>query len=123
MSDRQQYWLIGAVFAFALSVAFAVDRHRQSSGEARIKALYPQFSLGMSRDDAMFVLEREWNSEYVWTFKELATVSTPLTLGARNWIIYLEFEADKLVSIQVRTPDSSERHPQGAPGDLRVGET
>jgi hypothetical protein len=42
---------------------------------------------------------------------------TPFRMGAKNWIVVLDFERDRVVSVRVATSDQPGRRPDGAPPD------
>lgn len=49
---------------------------------------------------------------------EVWLVTTPYTWGAKNWHLYLTFAGESLVQVKVRTNDSANEHPSGAPPDI-----
>jgi hypothetical protein len=53
---------------------------------------------------------REW-SPNDWV------VDSPLEFGATNWIVHIILHDGRTTSIQLRTPDSDTRLPEGAPSD------
>jgi hypothetical protein len=44
-------------------------------------------------------------------------LETPLTFGAKNWVVYIVFEGDVVAAVLVRTEDSPRLRPKDAPGD------
>ena len=46
-----------------------------------------------------------------------AVVESPLTFGAKNWVISLVFENDVVAAVLVRTEDSPTEKPRGSPQD------
>jgi hypothetical protein len=44
-------------------------------------------------------------------------IGTPLEFGARNWKLLIEVRGSKVAALRVRTEDSMERRPKGAPPD------
>lgn len=62
---------------------------------------------------------RAWPGELVTWEKDAFTVSTPIELGAKNWIAILTFKDGELARIAYRTPDSLDlRPPDNAPPDV-----
>jgi hypothetical protein len=49
---------------------------------------------------------------------QVCTAEAPLEFGARNWVLYLQFEQERLSGARVRTEDSVFEHPAQAPPDL-----
>ena len=44
-------------------------------------------------------------------------VQTPLQFGAGNWQLWIEFEGQEVRALRVRTADSKQVSPEGAPAD------
>ena len=42
---------------------------------------------------------------------------TPLRIGAKDWIVSVGFDRDRVASVRVGTSDDVRRHPEGAPAD------
>lgn len=109
--------LLGLVTPLALS------NHRQRTWEKRFIALHERLALGMSFDEVLAVVNSEqWPPEYLYLEnQESVRISSPMTLGAHNWIFYLDFEDKALVSLEVRTPDRPGSRPYApAPPDLKM---
>jgi hypothetical protein len=47
-------------------------------------------------------------------------VRTPHSFGAQNWVLWLDFRGGVLVAARVRTADSVNAKPPGAPTDLSL---
>ena len=47
----------------------------------------------------------------------VALVSTPVTFGAKNWVVYFLFEGEIVAAVLVRTEDTRYDRPQGSPED------
>lgn len=106
--------------------AFWVHFDREAARQREALALFSQsVRLGMTRDKAdrtckqACVKNRRWN--YDASLEEVglsrAIVESPLTFGARNWVVYLVFEKDVVVAVLVRTTDSPRMKPSGSPQD------
>jgi hypothetical protein len=62
---------------------------------------------------------------YGWTYDpnlqqlgaSVARVSSPLTFGARHWVVYFVFENDVVAAMLVRTEDWRRQKPKGSPQD------
>lgn len=52
---------------------------------------------------------------YFW--EKSAIFATPLLLGAVNWQLYIRVEKDQIKCVKIRTEDSQDQHPAGAPPD------
>jgi len=56
-------------------------------------------------------LELKQNSNY-------CSVHTPIEFGAKNWLLYAEFDGDNLAALRMRTPDDMRFRPRdNAPAD------
>jgi hypothetical protein len=47
-------------------------------------------------------------------------VETPSEFGAKNWILYVELSDSRITTLRVRTLDSNNVRPEGAPPDKTV---
>jgi len=45
-------------------------------------------------------------------------VETPIEFGATNWVLYIKMIDSNVRELRVRTADSQNVHPKGAPGDI-----
>jgi hypothetical protein len=89
------------VVTFANSVTLGSSR----------EAVAERFSLGRFQ-----YLTRGGNADDAqWFFQ------TPLRMGAKDWIVIVGFDRDRVASVRVATSDNPRRRPEGAPAD-RVGE-
>ena len=75
----------------------------------------------MEHQDVLETLKQEdWPDDLISEQEKTdLRIETPLTFGAKNWILHLAFEDQKLTSLKVRTKDSAQLRPHGpAPPDL-----
>jgi hypothetical protein len=69
-------------------------------------------------DEVELVLRRgRYNQLSVVKLGDEWILDTPYMFGARNWRIWVEFESGRVNSLRVRTMDSRDEHPDGAPAD------
>jgi hypothetical protein len=115
-------WFILIIALLGASVAAIVHTRRanQELSHKKITALTAELSGGQSgRKELRGILSEprfqglvlEDNSPQEWV------VETPSEFGATNWVLYLEVSDSKVVGLQVRTADSRNAHPRGAPAD------
>jgi len=45
-------------------------------------------------------------------------VETPFQIGARNWVLWIEYTGDSVRALRLRTADSLRQKPADAPDDL-----
>lgn len=64
--------------------------------------------------------ERRYNG---LTLRELSSsewaVETPVEVGAKNWVLYVDLIASRIVTLRVRTADNVNEKPEGSPTDRR----
>ncbi len=78
-----------------------------------------QLSSGLQRNDIRGLLEgRQYSHLTLAVVDENRwLVSTPYSFGAKNWVLWLEFQDSALASARVRVTDSPDMTPPGAPPD------
>jgi hypothetical protein len=110
--------------------ALLVHLDREAARQREALALFSQsVRLGMSRDEADRTCKQACVQNRGWDYRasigqagiSAAVVETPLTFGARNWVVYLVFEKDVVAAVLVRTADSPREKPGGSPRD-RIAE-
>jgi hypothetical protein len=112
--------LIGAILAASVAAIVHARRANQEEFHNKITALTAELSDGQSgRKELSSILNEprfrglilEDNSPNEWV------VETPSEFGATNWVLYVEISDSKIVGLRVRTADSTNAHPRGAPAD------
>lgn len=115
---------ITLAFGIAATVLFWVAHSArpwfrdQTREREELKRFAGDLSLGLSRLDvakhfqdgrftgfALIKSEREW-----WA-------KAPLVLSAKNWLVVLDFDNERLSCVRFRTEDSLSEHPLSAPPD------
>jgi hypothetical protein len=108
----------------AASVAIVHNRRaNQEEFHEKITALTAELSQRQRGNDELrrlfnesrfqgLSLEDDSPSEWV--------VETPTEFGATNWVLYVEVSDSKIVTLRIRTADSRNVHPTGAPADRAV---
>lgn len=97
----------------------SISETRRTENEIRL--LFQDLRLGMTFEEFETVcLAREIPRDWVWVNRDSGRVevSTPFRLGAKNWVVYLEFQEGGMTSARVRTMDSNDEYPPGAPADI-----
>jgi hypothetical protein len=98
-------------------LGFNRERNRQSILDA-----YARLRIGMTAHQAGAAVSRLSSAGFrvygTCGGSDACVVSAPLEVGARNWMLYLQFESDRLSSARIRTEDSAYERPEQAPPDL-----
>ncbi|MDF1744352.1 MAG: hypothetical protein P1V19_11720 [Gimesia sp.] len=79
-------------------------------------AIYEVVEVGDSlKEVKMKIAEmpQTWLSSY--DYPDDISFSTPLQIGATNWILHLHAEDDKITCVKIHSEDSINFHPQEAP--------
>jgi len=114
-----------AILIASLS-ALLVHFDREAARQREALALFSQsVRLGMTRDEADRTCKQACVQNRGWDYRadigqvgiSGAVVKSPLTFGARNWVVYLVFEEDVVAGVLVRTADSPREKPSGSPQD------
>jgi hypothetical protein len=121
---RKVRWFILIIAILAASVAAIVHTRgtNQEEFHNKITALAAELSDGRSGRKELrsilneprfrgLILEDNFPNEWV--------VETPSEFGA-NWVLYMEVSDSKIVGLRVRTADSRNAHPRGAPADKNL---
>jgi hypothetical protein len=114
-------WL-GLIILVATSLAAIVyTRHvRQSEFRNKITTLTTELSAYQSNKEGLrhLMVEPRFqglilhdNSPNEWV------VETPIEFGATNWVLYVSFNNSTVSGLRVRSADSKNSHPKGAPAD------
>ena len=91
--------------------------------KSEIRSLARALEIGMTRDEFEHVFE---NGSFVMLSMQLSSndnllIRTPLQWGAANWVMWVTFSDNKITSIRIRTQDSMNEKPRGAPDDKPEG--
>jgi hypothetical protein len=86
---------------------------------SEVRGLYESLRTGMLRHeveqrmqgDLYPHLQFSRGSGRVWY------AESPLEFGAKNWVLLVECEEDRVLAVRVRTADSVQEHPKDAPPD------
>ncbi len=87
-----------------------------------VRTLYGAVSLGMERAqvEALSTAGRYPHLRYSGAPGRWMAF-TPFELGAKNWILVVDFDsANRASAIRIRTMDSMNEHPDAAPADKRL---
>jgi hypothetical protein len=88
-------------------------------GECEILRLFSAIQTGMTRSDFSALMDSpEFKNLQVFEIpKDSILIRTPLEWGAANWVIWLDFRESRLARARIRTQDSENEKPKGAPPD------
>jgi hypothetical protein len=102
-------------------VLFETTFGRRAS-EDQVRQLAAALTIGESADDVAATLSQpEYGRLRLMKIKdETWIVRTPEVLGARNWVVWLSFDAKRLSRLAIRTADSIDEIPSGAPPDKNI---
>ena len=106
-----------AFFPGALFTPMAFLHRERDQAEAR--SLYDRVQAGMAKSELQEAL-RSGNYPNLKLRAEDTKawyVSTPLLFGAGNWKLLIEFQAERVSAVRVRTPDDLKYPPPEAPPD------
>jgi hypothetical protein len=113
--------LVLAAFVVVASMFSPVRYLHRDRDRAEARSLYDYLQPGMARSEVQAALTsgkyphlRLWSQD-----PSLYVVSTPLLSGAGNWQLRVEFQAERVSAVRVRTADSHEYAPPDAPPDKR----
>jgi hypothetical protein len=123
----RRWWLfaglvaIGVVLTFLGVYAFQVAAKQRDA----MASFSSTIELGMSRDEVDGKCRRACRDNSGWRYSpnvegfgvSVALVESPLTFGAKNWVVFFVFENDVVAAVLVRTSDTRRLKPHGAPQD------
>jgi hypothetical protein len=92
----------------------AQDAEREAAAFANsieIGASHESMTQAFARGRFRYLMGGEQFDDRDWLFH------TPYRFGARNWIVIVGFESERVVSVRVGTSDDVHRRPEGAPAD------
>jgi hypothetical protein len=114
--------LLLAAFIVGASIFSPVAYLQRDRDRAEARSLYDHLQPGMARSEVQAALTsgkyphlRQWSQD-----PSLYVVSTPLLFGAGNWQLRVEFQAERVSAVRVRTADSHEYPPPDAPTDKQL---
>ena len=128
MSSRTG-WLRAGIAAIVIGfvAAILIARSYRVAAEQRtaLASFSSQIGLGMPRHAVDAACKRACVENPEWTYissvdafgAPMALVETPLTFGAKNWVVYIVFESDVVAAVLVRIEDTPRLRPNAAPGD------
>ena len=84
-----------------------------------LRAVFHQIQPGMPRAQVQAVIDAGGhpNLQFAQDDDHRWLLSTPLEFGAQNWVLLVEFKGQQVSAVRVRTEDSFDHHPAGAPAD------
>ena len=124
---QKKRWVWKALVIVIASVSgLVVHTYRAAAQQRKALASFSQsIVLGMPRDEADLRCKQACLDDAGWTYNpnveelwpSVAVIQSPLTFGARNWVVYFVFEDDVVVAALVRTEDWRRQKPIGSPQD------
>ncbi len=124
----RKLWLSALLLAIVIASVSSFVAHsiRAAAQEKEAIAGFSRsIDLGTTRDDVDRKSRQACLDNTGWRYhpsldghpSSTAIVESPLTFGARNWVVYLVFENDVVAAVLVRTEDSRRQKPKGSPQD------
>lgn len=107
--------LAGAALWSVLARPFIV----RTKAQQELTALYDRLTIDQSPDRVRSRF-RSGNFSYLnlnEASSKLWAVTTPLSFGGGNWILYIDFNGPNVSGLRVRTADDPKVIPRGAPAD------
>jgi len=130
MLSRKRRLYASLLAALTVCVSgLVVHSFREAARQKRALALFSEsIALGMQRTEAdrrskqacLDNLGWHYHSDIEGFGASVALIESPLTFGARNWVVYLVFEDEVIAAVLVRTADSPRIRSTGAPQDRSV---
>ena len=86
---------------------------------AEVRSLYDRLQPGMAKSEVQAALRSgDYPNLQLWgEDPKVWFVSTPREFGAQNWELLIEFHAERVSAVRVRTADTHEHPPSDAPPD------
>jgi hypothetical protein len=111
--------------AFALMFLIAYFYRTAAAQRDAIAAFSRTIELGMPRHHVDRKCEQACLQNPTWRYypnveafgTSVSLVESPLTVGAKNWVVFIAFDADVVAGVFVRTNDTRRLKPQEAPED------
>ena len=125
---QRKAWLWAGLLAIVIASVSSLVVHSGRAAAQQRQAL-ASFSqsvvLGMPRDEADRRFKQacvdnagwKYDPNLGWLGASVARVESPLTFGAKNWVVYFVFEEDVVAAVLVRTADWRRQRPIESPQD------
>jgi hypothetical protein len=112
-------WLfVAVVLTIFLSAIIYTRSSRQGENRGKIVALMSEVSKHPTNQEVRRLLsESRFQGLTLSQEPNELVVETPIEFGAKNWVLYMEVNDSRVISLRVRTADSVKEHPVGAPPD------
>ena len=113
--------IIAASLILALvAISLMLPYWKSANAHKELLAFRSTLRVGMSIEDARYVFETGAFSTIEWqgAGPDHVLISTPVTFGAKNWVLWIRSDEGAIQSAIVRTCDDRREHPVGAPHDL-----
>ena len=109
---------IALAVALLLAVLLARSIYVKRSEEAKewdrkLLLLSQQIELGDTEEEVESLLADRWPEN----LQNGAAIRTPLRWGAHNWVLLIDYDDRKVAALAMRSDDSYQRLPEGAPED------
>ena len=124
--------LLTAVLAIGIAVAIVgylfYSHHQAIKQQKAIATFSATIAIGMPKNEAIRACEAAADEHREWKYKYLpknehagglpvALVQSPVTFGAKNWVVWIVFDVDAVAGVLVRALDTCREWPDGAPQD------
>jgi hypothetical protein len=115
--------LLAVVVIGAVAAYFGWESLIQKEARRELMAFRAGVELGADADSVrkQFDATRARRLDLHEIRTNLWVVGTPLQFGAGNWVLYISFQDSMVHELKVRTEDSKDYRPRGAPPDKALG--
>ena len=112
------WFLIALAVTIFLSAIIYTRGSRRDEYRAKIVALMSEVSKHPNNEEVRRLLsESRFQGLTLSEASNQWAVETPIEFGAKNWVLYMEVNDSRVISLRVRTADSLKEHPVSAPPD------
>ena len=109
---------VALVLTIFLSAIIYTRSSRRGEDRAKIVALMSEVSKHPTNQEVRRLLsESRFQGLTLSQESNELVVETPIEFGAKNWVLHMEVNDSRVISLRVRTADSVKEHPVGAPPD------
>ena len=125
MKKLLEIGLVVGIVVIAVSLFTPLAFLNRQKYRDEIRTLYHRLEVGMTKNEVRQTFDAGDfpNLRFHQRDERMWSAAAPLEFGAQNWVLYIEFGADRVTAVRVRTEDSDRSRPSEAPEDKVVGQT
>jgi hypothetical protein len=117
--------MLAIVIAFMSMILIAHSYRAAAKQRVALASFSSAIDLGMPRKEVDRICKRDCLENPGWKYypsveglgPSVALVESPLTFGAKNWVVFIVFEDEVVAAVLVRTQDTRRLRPDEAPPD------